>query len=55
MEGLLRNKKVDMSKSGVPKVNVPQGTAPAVPNNPNVLRMVYLPNEKVGKIKNEND
>ena len=55
MAGLLKDKKVDMSKSGVPRVNVANGTAPAVPSNPNILRMVYLPNEQVGKIKNDND
>ena len=55
MQGLLKDKKVDMSKSGVPTVTVPTGSAPAVPSNPNVLRMVYLPNESVGRVKNEND
>ena len=55
MEGLLQNKKVDMTKSRVPSVQVANGHAPTVPGNPNVLRMVYLPNDKVGAIKNEND
>ena len=55
MQGLYKDKKVDMSKSGVPTVTVPTGSAPAVPSNPNVLRMVYLPNESVGRVKNEND
>lgn len=55
MEGLWSNKKVDMTKSGVPRVTVAQGNAPSVPSNPNILRTVYLPNEKVNGIKNESD
>jgi len=44
-----------MSKAGVPRVTVPVGAAPNVPSQPNVLRMVYMPNEKMGKIKDETD
>ena len=43
------------ARSGVPTVGIANGMAPAVPSNPNVLRMVYLPNENTGKFKSEND
>lgn len=53
LQELWKTKSVDMNKSGVPRVSVANTTAGS--SNPNILRTVYLPNEKVGQLRTEND
>ena len=53
LQELWKTKSVDMNKSGVPRISIQNTTAGST--NPNILRTVYLPNEKVGQIRSEND
>ena len=48
------NKQVDTNSNGMPRVTVASARS-STTSQPNVLRTVYLPNEQVGQIKNEND
>ena len=53
LQELWKTKSVDMNKSGVPRISVQNTMTGSA--NPNILRTVYLPNEKVGQIRGEND
>lgn len=53
LQEIWKTKSVDMNKSGVPRISVANTTAGS--SNPNILRTVYLPNEKVGQLRTEND
>ena len=53
LQELWKTKSVDMNKSGVPRISVQNTTAGS--SNPNILRTVYLPSEKVGALRQEND
>lgn len=54
MSDIWRGKKVDMEDSGIPRVTVGSSRG-STASQPNILRTVYLPNEKVGQIQTEND
>ena len=54
MSDIWRGKQVDAADEGKPRVTVASARSSAS-SQPNVLRTVYLPNEQVGQIQNEND
>ena len=53
LQELYKGKQVDTKNGAVPRISIANTTAGA--SNPNILRTVYLPNEKVGQIRSESD
>ena len=51
LQELWKTKSVEMG--GVPRISIANTTAGS--SNPNILRTVYLPNDKVGQLRSEND
>ena len=51
LQELWKTKSVEMG--GVPRISVANTTVGS--SNPNILRTVYLPNDKVGQLRSEND
>ena len=54
MSDIWRSKEVNIG-GGVPRVTVASASGTGPNTQPNVLRTVYMPNEKVGQIQTEND
>lgn len=54
MSDIWRGKQVDMEGNGVQRATIGSSRS-ATGTQPNILRTVYLPNEKVGQIQSHND